>query len=170
MPEIEERLSVFGCRHLVITGGEPLVQQKSFGELLVNSKEKGFYIEIETNGTIIPDKNYVSLVDQWNVSPKLNNSSNPRHLREIGDVYRFFTNLSRSYFKYVIQTEHDLNEVQDLTEIYKIPKEKVILMPEAADNETLTKRSGWIAKACQDKGYRFSTRLHILLWGNRRGI
>lgn len=168
--EVEESILVLGCRHLVVTGGEPLLQQKDLSELLEDLKEKRFYIEIETNGTVIPDDNCISLVDQWNVSPKLNNSSNPRHLREISDVYSIFSNLTSSSFKYVIQTEHDLSEVQDLIEKYKIPKERVILMPEATDNETLIKRSRWLAKTCQDKGYRFSTRLHIVLWGNRRGV
>ena len=62
------------------------------------------------------------------------------------------------------------NEVQELIEKYEIPKEKIILMPEARDRVTLIKRSAWLAKVCQDEGYRFSTRLHILLWGNRRGV
>lgn len=170
IPEVEESILAFDCKHLDITGGEPLLQQKDLGELLTNSKEKGFYIEIETNGTVVPDEYCLSLVDQWNVSPKLNNSSNPRHLREISDAYKLFANLTCSYFKYVIRTEQDLSEVQNLIEKYAIHRERVILMPEATNSETLTERSEWLAKACKDKGYRFSTRLHILLWGNRRGV
>jgi 7-carboxy-7-deazaguanine synthase len=168
--EIEESIFSFGCKHLVVTGGEPLVQQNGLSKLLVDLKGKGFYIEIETNGTIIPKDNCVDLVNQWNVSPKLGNSGNPRHLREISNAYAFFTYLSSSYFKYIIQTEHDLNEVQSLTEKYEIPKERVILMPEATNSETLIRRSRWLTKICQDKGYKFSTRLHILLWGNKRGV
>jgi len=170
IPKIEESILAFGCRHLVITGGEPLVQQNDLSELLVNLKENGFYIEIETNGTIIPDDKCINSVDQWNVSPKLGNSSNPRHLREISDVYSVFSKLPSSYFKCVIQTEHDLSEVQDLIQKYEIPKEKVILMPEASGGETLIERGRWLAETCLHKGCKFSTRLHILLWGNRRGV
>jgi len=168
IPDVEESLLAFGCRHLVVTGGEPLVQQKDLSELLSGLKRHEFYIEVETNGTIIPDDNCLSSVDQWNVSPKLDNSSNPRHLREISDAYRFFTNLPCSYFKYVIQTEHDLSEVHDLINRYNIPKEKVILMPEATNRRILIERGRWLVEACKNMGYRFSTRLHVLLWDNRR--
>ena len=75
------------------------------------------------------DDKCINSVDQWNVSPKLGNSSNPRHLRELSDAYSFFINHPSSYFKYVIQAEHDLSEVQDLVQKYKIPKEIIILMP-----------------------------------------
>lgn len=167
--EIEERLSERGCRRLVVTGGEPLIQQTDLTALLSALKGKDFYIEIETNGTIVPNSDLICLVDQWNISPKLENSGNPLYLREIAEAYSFFANLPSSYFKYVIQAEHDLSEVQGLIDKYGIDAEKVILMPEASDRETLIQRGRWLAEACKDKGYKFSNRLHILLWGNKRG-
>lgn len=167
--EIVERLSVPGCGRLVVTGGEPLIQQKALIELLAALKGKEFYIEIETNGTIVPDGDLICLIDQWNVSPKLENSGNPLHLREIAEVYSFFTNLSSSYFKYVIQAEYDLSEVHDLIGKYNIPRERVILMPEATNEETLIERGRWLAEVCKEEGYKFSTRLQVLLWRNKRG-
>lgn len=167
--EVEERLLAPGCRRLVVTGGEPLIQQKELTKILLFLRGKGFYIEIETNGTIVPSHELICLVDQWNVSPKLENSGIPLHLREIAEAYRFFASLKSSFFKYVIQVKHDLSEVQDLIDKYDIAEESVILMPEADNKETLIKRGRWIAEACKDKGYKFSTRLHILLWGNKRG-
>jgi len=167
--EIEKRLLVQDCRRLIVTGGEPLIQQKELTNLLASLKTEGFYIEIETNGTIVPDGDLICLIDQWNVSPKLENSGNPLHLREIAEVYSFFTNLSSSYFKYVIQAEYDLSEVHDLIYKYNISRERVILMPEATDDETLIERGRWLAEVCKEEGYRFSTRLQVLLWRNKRG-
>jgi 7-carboxy-7-deazaguanine synthase len=167
--EIEERLLVQDCRRLIVTGGEPLIQQKELTNLLASLKTKGFYIEIETNGTIVPNSSLTWLADQWNVSPKLKNSGNPLSLREIPEAYDLFISLPSSFFKYVIQTEHDLSEVQGLINKYSIDVEKIILMPEASDRETLIQRSRWLAEACKDKGYKFSNRLHVLLWGNKRG-
>jgi organic radical activating enzyme len=68
-----------------------------------------------------------------------------------------------------LRQERDLSEVQGLIDKYGIDVEKIILMPEASDRETLIQRGRWLAEACKDKGYKFSNRLHILLWGNKRG-
>ncbi len=42
-------------------------------------------------------------------------------------------------------------------------------MPEGTAPETVRTRGVWLAEACADRGFRFSTRLHILLWGDDRG-
>ena len=74
--EIKESILEFGINHLVITGGEPLLQQDDLADLLSFLKPD-FYVEIETNCTILPNKMLTDLVDQWNVSPKTENSGNP---------------------------------------------------------------------------------------------
>jgi organic radical activating enzyme len=170
LPEIEARLHALGIRHLVVTGGEPLIQQKTLKELLIYLSKKGYYIEIETNGTIQPDGDLLSLVNLWSVSPKLENSGNICSVREFPEVYGLFARLSSSYFKYVIQTESDLDEVQSLVSRYNIAVEKIILMPEGTERETILARGKWLAGLCSNRGYRFCTRLHIILWGNKRGI
>jgi organic radical activating enzyme len=137
--------------------------------LLKSLREKGFYIEIESNGTIVPQAQFVAVIDQWNISPKLANSGNPLSAREIPRAYEFFTSLPSSFFIYIIQSEDDLFEVQGLVEKYHIALNKVILMPEATDRETLLERGRWLAELCKDRGYRFSTRLQVLLWGDKRG-
>ena len=53
--------------------------------------------------------------------------------------------------------------------LYAVPGERVILMPLGASIEDLDERSEWLADACVRLGYRFSTRMHILLWGDERG-
>ena len=73
---VKEEIEQFNIKHLVITGGEPMMQADDLVELLSFLKPD-FYVEVETNGTIVPNKMLTDLVDQWNVSPKTSNSNNP---------------------------------------------------------------------------------------------
>ena len=72
--EIEERILGYGCPHLVITGGEPMMQQEALAPLALSLNERGFHVEVETNGTLAPNAEMANAVSQWNVSPKLTNS------------------------------------------------------------------------------------------------
>jgi len=168
--EIEREILRYDCKYLVVTGGEPMIQQRQLIPLLKRLKNKGFRIEIETNGTIVPAPELANLIDHWSVSPKLGNSGNPLSSREVAESYVFFGRLPSTYFKYVIENEDDLTEVQSIVQKYNLAHDKTILMPEAKDRETLLRRSSWLVEHCKSHGYLFSTRLHILLWGNRRGV
>jgi len=168
--EIGREVLRYNCRYLVVTGGEPMIQYRQLIPLLSRLKDEGHRIEIETNGTIVPASELVGLIDHWSVSPKLGNSGNPSSLREVAEAYRFFGCLSSSHFKYVIQNEDDLAEVESMVRKYDLADERIVLMPEAKDRETLLERSVWLVEHCKRHGYLFSTRLQILLWGNRRGV
>jgi hypothetical protein len=74
-----------------------------------------------------------------------------------------------AYFKFVVVEPEDVDEVARLAGRYAIPSERVLLMPEGTSPETLAARSSWLVPRCQELGYRFGTRLHIVLWGNQRG-
>lgn len=167
--DIEREILRYNRPYLVITGGEPLLQQNQLLRLLDHLKSRGFLLEIETNGTLDPEPQLLNLVDHWSVSPKLPNSGNPHSQREVPECYRLFASLNSSHFKFVIQSEDDFREVQTLAEKYNLAPEKVILMPEAQNREELLERSHWIVKRCKDYGYRFSMRLHLWLWGSERG-
>lgn len=168
--DIERQILGYDCRYLVVTGGEPLVQQRQLIGLLQSLRNKGFSIEVETNGTIVPDPELVDLIDHWSVSPKLENSGNSLSLREIPECYRFFDSLPSSHFKYVIQNEHDVVELQDIMLKYNLPPAKIVLMPEGQNREVLLERSRWLVELCKSHGFLFSTRLQILLWGDKRGV
>ena len=88
----------------------------------------------------------------------------------MSEVYEFFCGLSSANFKYVVNDESDFTEIQSLVNKYNLDPEKVILMPQAHDSVTLLERSRWLVELCVKEGYRFSTRLQVLLWGNARGI
>lgn len=170
MEEIHKRILDNDCRHLVVTGGEPMLQQDDLVPLLRRLKEERFTTEIETNGTILPNQKILGPIDQWNVSPKISNSGNSVSLREKPECYQFFRSLPNSNFKFVVENKDDLGEILELVRKYDIPRDKVILMPESTSPESLREKSSWLAEICRNEGFRFSTRLHILLYGNRRGV
>ena len=169
-PEVVERhIVAFGCPHLVITGGEPMMQQKSLAPMVTSLKERGLYCEVETNGTVVPQPEMVEAVSQWNVSPKLGNSENRLERREVARALEAFGNLSNTYFKFVVVGPADVDEVCGVVERYGLPAQRVILMPEGTTVEAISSKANWVANACAKQGFRFSTRLHILLWGDERG-
>jgi len=112
----------------------------------------------------------LAIADHWSVSPKLENSGNPRPSRENPDAYRLFRDLTSAHFKYVLEKADDLSELRALMHRYEIPSGRIILMPQAQDRDTLLERSRWLVDICKSEGYLFSTRLQVLLWGNRRGV
>ena len=64
----------------------------------------------------------------------------------------------------------DLAEIQAIQALCGAPDEKILLMPEGIDGPTLEQRSAWLVELCKQHGYRFTPRLHILLYGQRRGV
>ena len=167
--QLEERILGFSCTNLVITGGEPLLQQSELAPLVTSLKAHGMRFEVETNGTIAPEGDLARDIDQWNVSPKLANSGNPAERREEPTALTEFQKLPNAYFKFVVAEPGDVDEVCDFRDRYGLPNQRVILMPEGRSPEALNSRSGWVSEACVREGFRFSTRLHILLWGDERG-
>ena len=145
------------------------MQQKTLAPLAVSLKRQGFYCEVETNGTLVPQSQMVEAVAQWNVSPKLSNSGNDPARREVPDALKAFSGLDTAYFKFVLVQPADVDEVRVLVDRYDIPPQRVILMPEGVTPQAVQTRGKWVAKACSELGFRFSTRLHILLWGDERG-
>ncbi len=155
--EVIKQIKKYPCKHLVITGGEPLLQQDQLSELI--KKLKGYTFEAETNGSI---KCKIRLINQINCSPKLKNSGNPTY-----DLKILPTN-KKVIYKFVIKTKSDLKEVKSFCKKYKIPKSKIWLMPEGIKKDDILKRSKWLIELCKQEGYNFSPRLHIMLYGNQR--
>lgn len=169
--ELIQTIEKFDCKRIVLTGGEPLLQQKD-PELLkflncVN--ELGYYIETETNGTIVPNELFSASIKQWNVSPKLESSGNRAIMRENAAALSFFSNANTAWFKFVVCSENDIYGINDIVARYKIQKNKVLLMPEGTTREDVLRRSRFIVETCKASGYGFTPRLHILLWGSDRG-
>ena len=166
--KVIEKIKQFEPKHIVITGGEPLIQQNDIASLL-SKLGADYFVEVETDCTIIPNSAMLEHVNHWNVSPKTSNSGNSREAREIPQCYDFFAKLENSVFKFVIENESDLVEIDELITKYSIPKNKILLMPQASTKDELNLKKEEIEKIAIAKGLLFSSRLQVERWGNQRG-
>lgn len=157
------------CRNIVITGGEPLLQQAHLVEVARELKRSGYRIEIETSGTIEPIPDLATHIDQWNVSPKLANSGNKPSARLRTGPLTWFAACDRAQFKFVVVSEADLLEVLEISTRFEVSRDRITVMPEGTNAETLTARSGWLVDRAREAGLRFGTRLHVYIWGAERG-
>ncbi len=170
--EIAELVASYKCKNIILTGGEPLLQQPAWEELIhhLRKKDPTYRFEVETNGTQIPSQTLDHSIDQWNISPKLSNSGNHEKIRINPAALQHFASKQNAWFKFVIQTQDDLAEVQQLEQTHHLPKPNILLMPEGRTEAALQNKRLWLADICRDQGYRFSDRLHIQLWGSKRGV
>jgi organic radical activating enzyme len=169
LSEIEALIDNLHMSRLVITGGEPLMQQGNLRELLVNLYNKGYSLEIETNGTIQPDSILVEVTEFWNVSPKMSNSLLDFNVRIRNNALKEFAKLPNAYFKFVIQDSADIAEVKKMIDVFRIPKERIFLMPQGNTMALINRINYWLLPICVSEGYRYSPRLHIALWEDQRG-
>jgi 7-carboxy-7-deazaguanine synthase len=159
------------ARHVVVTGGEPMIAPEII-PLTTRLRDLGLHITIETAGTVFQPV----ACDLMSISPKLSNSTpegpwaarhdrlriQPAVLAELMERYPY-------QLKFVIERHADLEEVHALLSTLAAPSARVILMPEGTDPGRLRERSLWLAEICKEEGFRFSPRLHVDLYGNRRG-
>ncbi len=152
---------------VVITGGEPLLQQRRLVPLLEGCAARGWSVEIETNGTIVPDARVVELVARWNVSPKLANSGIARATRIRPAALEALRTTGRAAFKLVATGIADLDEIAELVEAHDL--RPVWVMPEGTDAATVLARARELADPVLARGWNLTLRLHVLLWGDERG-
>lgn len=153
---------------LVISGGEPLLQQRQLVELLTELRKQGYWIEIETNGTIEPLDSIMCLVDQINCSPKLSNSGDPLVLRQRDNALMKLSASDKVSFKFVVSYVDDIDEILSYVEKYNM--REVYLMPEGRTRDELTRHRDMTQKLCKVHGFKFTERLHIVRFGTRRGV
>ncbi|MES1258681.1 MAG: 7-carboxy-7-deazaguanine synthase QueE [Acidobacteriota bacterium] len=168
---MERTAGYAAARHVVLTGGEPLIAP-AIVELSGRFRERGLHITLETAGTVFAPVQ----CDLMSISPKLSNSTpegvfQQRHeqLRLQPAVLQQLTARYDYQLKFVISREEDLDEARQVAALVNAPPEKVILMPEGVSAEVLNTRGAWLAELCKQYGYRFSPRLHVHLYGNKRG-
>ena len=180
-PEGEERsldsivgeVNRYGASHVVITGGEPMIAPE-IDELTQRLTQ---HVTIETAGTV---DTHVRC-DLMSISPKLANST--PHDREGGrwaqqhdrlryqpEILKRLIQLYSYQLKFVVVEESDLAQVRAIVDEIGAAKSRVLLMPEGIDSAVLAQRGRWLAEVAKREGFRFTPRLHIDLWGNRRGV
>jgi organic radical activating enzyme len=128
------------------------------------------HFEIETNGTLLPGAAFLDRIDQLNVSPKLANSGVSKELRLKIEVLSSISTTGKADFKFVIGSQADLDEVLALIEAASLPRDRVFLMPKALTVAELEANQGTVAVMALAHGLRYSDRLHLRLYGAKRGV
>ena len=179
-PEGEERsvssivdeVAAYGAKHVVITGGEPMIapQIEELTERLAQ------HITIETAGTVDAHVR----CDLMSISPKLANST-PRtrdngrwadqheRLRYQPEILRRLIERYPYQLKFVITEPGDLQQVNAMLPEIGASRDRVVLMAEGLDAGILAERGRWLAEIAKQEGFRITPRMHIDLWGNKRG-
>ena len=161
---------------VVVTGGEPLLAPE-IEALCRELKESGRHITIETAGTIFKPIG----CDLISVSPKLANSTpwrrqggkfalpHEKQRLNLPVIQKFLDNYDYQ-LKFVVAEKKDFAEIAEILEQLKtVERSRVLIMAEGRTTARLRARGRWIAELCKRYGYRFTPRLHIELYGNRRG-
>ena len=162
----------YPATYVVITGGEPMIAP-GIGELTARMKRGGMHVTIETAGTVWADVQ----CDLLSISPKLKNSTpegqfaaQHERLRIQPETLSKLMAAHEYQLKFVVAEKSDLDEIRSLVKTLGAPRRNVILMPEGVDITILRERTPWLAELCKTEGFRFTPRLHIELYGNKRGV
>ena len=163
-----QSLQAKGADALVVSGGEPMLQQHQLVPLLERAATAGWWVEMETAGTIAPELALLPLVSRFNVSPKVENSGN-----DLGDRYQpaaldALQSSGKAAWKFVVESPDDLDEISELVHRHRLSP--IYVMPEGIRPDVITSRSQDLAESVLARGWNLTTRLHILLYGNRRGV
>lgn len=169
--EIAQKVFEANNESVVITGGEPMMQQAAVTNLIkeLRAKNPNYHAEIETAGTIAPTDELASLLSQINVSPKLSSSGNDirksikeKPLKKLAEA--------GADFKFVVTSEQDIDEILSVISLSGVKPEKVFLMPEGRTPEEIQRHGDMIADLCKKHNFNLTTRLHVILWGDKKNV
>lgn len=166
--DVAAELLAFETDLIVISGGEPLGQQVRLIPLVTALTERGKEIEIETNGTYAAHPELVAAGVRFNVSPKLSHSGDPLKRRIVPAALTSLAALPGSTFKFVCQNIRDLDEVAGVVAEFDLTS--VWIMPIGRTADDVTKHMGELGDAVVERGWNLTTRLHTLLWGEKRAV
>jgi 7-carboxy-7-deazaguanine synthase len=155
-------------------------------ELIGGLKGRGMHVTVETAGTLWLEGLMRGGIDLASVSPKLANSTpwereggrfarahekQRMNLEVLRGIASGGAGVVREVqWKFVVSSEGDLGEIEGVLKgIGGVRTEDVLLMPEGTEVEVLSERGAWVAEVCKERGYRFCPRLHVYLYGNKRG-
>jgi len=172
LDRILEQVARYPAEHVVVTGGEPMMAPE-IAPLTERLRARGLHITIETAGTVFAPV----ACDLMSISPKLANSTpegrwaaQHERLRNQPEVLRRLIESYDYQLKFVVARPEDLDELVQIVSELRAARSKVILMPEGVGAAGLRERGVWLAEIAKREGFRFSPRLHVELWGNRRGV
>ena len=169
--------------HLIITGGEPMLYQERildfiewldhtlfFDQNTKKFKDQEFFVEIETNGTIMPSPEFLTEINQFNISPKLANSGMPLNRRCKENVITAFEDSEVNLqYKFVVSSDSDWKEIQQ-DYLHLIRRENIYLMPAGSSQDELSATYPIVADMCKNYDLKFSPRLHVDIWNQKTGV
>jgi 7-carboxy-7-deazaguanine synthase len=166
---IAQEVERHGASHVVVTGGEPMIAP----EIVELTRRLAGHLTVETAGTVDAEVR----CDLMSISPKLANSTpegrwaaQHERLRYQPEVLKSLMRRFAYQLKFVIARAEDVAEARAIVNETSADRECVVLMPEGVEPAVLAERATWLVEICKREGFRFSPRLHIDLWGNRRGV
>jgi 7-carboxy-7-deazaguanine synthase len=154
--ELEKQIKSFNIPHVTFTGGEPALQNIEL-TTFIGTRLKGYETSVETNGTIL----IAPVFDNITISPKKECINN--------EVLNHYTTLPNTTFKFVYENKDDL-WWEDVININNIPKDKVYIMPEGAYRDEQIERMPEVIDYCLKYNYKFSPRIHVLAFNDKRGV
>lgn len=161
-------------QHLIMTGGSPLKQQEQVLQFIKRFIQKYSFkpfIEIENEGVLMPLEELIRYIDCWNNSVKLANSGMKEKARYKPTIIEKLATLPNSWFKFVVDTEEDWQEILEFfINPNLIRKDQIIVMPQGQTQEELLKTRELTADLAIKYNLRFCSRLHIDLWDKKTGV
>lgn len=153
---------------IILTGGEPMLQQTAIWDL--KASIGAIDIDVETNGTILPNIKTINAVDMFCVSPKLAHGGDLLETRRTKalEAFSYLAGEGRAIFKFVCQFPSDFEEIEEIIVQFKIPRKAVWIMPEGTTQEAQKESMGRLADEAIAKGFNISPRLHVLIWNTER--
>lgn len=192
--EILEEYKKYNSPDIVITGGEPTIQGKELISLCTEIKKlsspsfpkssfgtQNIFITLETNGTFFDE--YAENIDLASISPKLKSSvpfntefekgheKNRINLKALKSYHELHLKSSLDIqWKFVVNENKDIEEIQSLQKEVGFDNKDVFLMPEGITEKDLSEKRLTVVELCKEFKYNYTDRLHITLWGNKRGV
>ena len=176
--ETVDAVLVHKCKKVVITGGEPMMQ-KNVDLLVRELVKKGCEVTIETNGTIYRD---MQVPVFWSISPKLATSCphtskhfEMHHKKRLNIMAVASMVKQRHQLKFVVNREEDISEIKMMLTMLKDFTGKsydksVYLMPQGITQEQFDAKLPWLVEQAKFNGWNITDRLHIRIWGSKRGV
>jgi 7-carboxy-7-deazaguanine synthase len=167
--------SFSGAKHLILSGGEPTLHNLALLKLQLGDD---FTAEVESNGTRIPHKEHPNFSEadyalfQWNISPKGKNAGEKWVNESLHHWAQLSKDQSNVYFKFVVRKDYqaeDLAEVSLFESQFQPAPGRIYLMSEGTTVESQVGQT-WLHDLCLARGYHYSPRLHVLLFGAKRGV
>ena len=176
LDQILAQVQASGLRHVVLTGGEPMLSSESTS-LCKLLRAEGFHLTVETAGTIDRE----TPCDLLSISPKFQSSApdstehpkwsvlHEQRRMPIATMQSLIAQAMDYQIKFVVDSPNDYEELLEIVEQLRVPAERVWIMPQGSTNEAMDAAAQWLKDWVEQAGFSYCDRMQIRWYGNRRG-